>query len=110
MQINPTVLNTMLDNVFKASATTYQIKLAFSGDTFSDPETVTFETASGGVTELTASKSFAITSGTTVTGILVINATLGSGVTLISETITNEVYTADGTFTVNNVTITVAAA
>jgi hypothetical protein len=107
MIINVTVLNGMLDSTFNQGAgVTYTLELSYSGGTFSSPATIDFTTASGGVVQLTASTFFAISSGTTVTGIRVKDSF--GDIHILETFATPETYTANGTFTVNNIIVTLS--
>ena len=108
MQISTTVLNAMLNGEFNTEATTYSLKLLFDGSpSESDPETIDFTAASGGLVQLASSAFFAITAGTTITGLQVLNS---ADDVLIEEGFADVVYLTNGTFTVNNITVTVATA
>lgn len=106
MQISTTVLNKMLNDVFNEAAKVYECYLTFSGGTESDREVIDFTNSSAANLQLTASVFFAITAGTTITGLRVEGATTG---VYITETFAAPVvYTTNGTFTVNNITVSVA--
>ena len=103
MEISVSLFNTALDSVFNASATTYEVTLLFSGATSSTPETIDFTASSGGVVQLSSSVFFAVASGTTVIGLEVAN---DIGTVLIEETVPSETFASNGTFTINDIIVT----
>ncbi len=113
MKVYGDVLNEAVDVVFdigiQEEGFWYRMKLLYSvGE--SDPETITFKEAgdgalANGVTELTASVFFAVSSGKTVQGLQVYNS---DDEILIEENVPDEEFTANGTFTVNNIVVTIA--
>jgi hypothetical protein len=105
MDISATVLNTALSSQFLGGGRTYSVYLEISGSiTETTPVAITFTTPSGGSTNMSASKFFSIDSGDTVTGIIVIN---DLNVMLIVEDVSpGETFASDGTFTINNIIVT----
>ncbi len=107
MQISVTVLNVAMDTEFNNGSKTYNVRLVWSaGGGTSDPITIDFTSAVNGSVQLTSAKSFTVSSGVTVTGIQVRD---NLGEMLLSDTITSETFVAAGTFTINNIIITLTA-
>lgn len=107
MAVYELVLNGALDTEFNDGAKTYSIQLIYDGvPSESDPETITFTGASGGSVGLTTSVFFAVPSGTSVIGVQVLDNLAN---VLIEEGINPaEVFATNGTYTVNNVLVTLA--
>lgn len=101
------VLNPALDTEFNDGAKTYKIKLLYDGvPSESSPETVTFTGASGGSVGLSSSVFFAVPSGTSVIGVQVLD---NLDNVLVEEGINPaEVFSSNGTYTVNNVLVTIS--
>lgn len=106
MNIRIDVLNAALDAQFNAVGLAYEIVLLLDVAGTSTPEVVDFTVASSGSVQLASSVFFAIDAGETVTGLQVRNE---FAVVLIEETVPNEVFATAGTFTVNNITVTLTA-
>lgn len=103
MQIGVNIINPAMDSVFNNGSLAYSITLVYDGGAESTTNTVDFTSASGGAVSITASTYFAVSSGTTVTRIRVYN---GLSNLLIDEPLdTPKTYTANGTFTVNSLTV-----
>jgi hypothetical protein len=105
MQIGVNIINKAMDSVFNNVSQNYSIKLVYDGGIESTANTVDFTSASGGSVSITASTYFAVSSGTTVTRIRVYDSPLSR--LLIDEPLdTPKTYTANGTFTINSLTVT----
>jgi hypothetical protein len=104
MIISTSVLNTALNLQFNSGDRTYTVKLLYvdSGAAESSPETIDFSAAANGIVQLVSSVFFAVPSGYTVDGIQVED---DLSTVLIEEDVTDEVFTADGTFTINNIIV-----
>jgi hypothetical protein len=105
MIISTTVKNAMLNGEFNDGGKTYSLILLFDGSpSESDPETIDFTTSTTGTLQLTGSVFFAVLSGTTVIGVQVLD---DDDNILIEEGVDDETFTANGTFTVNNIIVTI---
>lgn len=102
------LLETKLNNVFRDTGVTYVIEIR-NGATVLQTASVVFENATyssaTGYAQvvLSGSKSFIITSGTTINGIRLRNGTDTKG--FLIENVTERVYTANGTYTVSDLII-----
>jgi len=99
MQVDIDLFDTALDGVFKDVGLTYKVKLISDVGTYEN--TVAFTTASGGATQLSATTYFAVSSGTTISGVQIIaDVKLGEKLLDIDKT-----FTSNGTFTVSNIVV-----
>lgn len=104
MTIDTLLLNSALDGQFNGGGRTYSVILLYDGSpNESDPETVDFTAASNGSVGFTSSIFFAVPSGTTVIGLQVLN---DLNDILIEESVPDETFSSNGTFTINNIIIT----
>lgn len=105
MTIDTALLNSALNGIFNGGGRTYSVVLLWEDnpEPESDPETVDFTNASNGSVGFASSIFFAVPSGTTVIGLQVKND-LGS--ILVEETVPDETFATNGTFTINNIIIT----
>ncbi len=107
MQILVTVLNAALNTEFNDVGKTYNVRLVWSaGGGLSSPVTIDFTNAGNGTVQLVSAISIAVASGTTVTGIQVRD---NIDEILLTDTIASETYTTAGTFTINNIIVTLSA-
>ncbi len=105
MQIAQYVLNASLDAHFNDSGKTYTLKLRYSTGTESSGNTINFSAASGGSVSMSGTTYFAVSSGVTVSGIRVYDS---ESTMYIDETLdVAKTYTANGTFTVSGLTVTI---
>ena len=105
MQISTTTLNTRLNALFNAGGRTYTMAIAFSDSTESDPETIDFTSASSASVGIASSVFFPVASGKTVT-VIIIQDDLSN--VIILEDVEDETFSANGTYTVNNVITTLS--
>ena len=103
MQISTVRLNAALNGEFNDGAKTYSLVLLIDGSVSeSDPETIDFTTSTAATLGLASSVFFAVAAGDTVIGLEVRD---NSANVLIEESVPNETFTTNGTFTVNNITV-----
>lgn len=105
MIVSTTALNGALDTHFNNGSRTYSLKLKYDGGGESSPLTIEFTAASGGSISLLTTVYFAVTSGITVTGIRVYD---DLSVMYIDEDITPKTHSANGTYTVSALTLSLS--
>lgn len=107
MAISELVLNGVLDTEFSENDAVYGVQLLYqTGEGASSIETIVFDGADGGAVNLTSSVFFAVPSGKNVTKVIVWK----DATEVLIEEVVDPVqeFTANGTYTVNNVIVTLA--
>lgn len=102
MDISVSLFNTALDSQFNKGARTYRVVLLYSAGE-SSPVTIDFTSASAGSVQLVASVFVAVASGTTVVGLQVRD---DLAAVYLEESVADETFASNGTFTVNNIIVT----
>ncbi len=105
IKIATTVLNSTLNAIFNEAEVVFTCEIRNSGGSTIASGTIDFTNASNGQVQLVSSIFFAVSSGVTVASVVVTNNAIG---TVLTEPITPETFTANGTFTINDIIVSLA--